>query len=262
MVTLKEKYSFFYMKNIFLDESCVTGNQVIIQGDSYHYLRNVRRIKKETRFDAIIGKKRFKLAVKNIANKMIVCEILHQSILTPESTLKINVYQGLLKAGKMDLLVGKLSEMEVENLYPLKTERTVPVKSPGEEKRNRWLRIAREGSKISGSESVMTVHTPFKLGVIAERLHGDEKHHILIFDLATRARNIKEILETFSLIDDTVFHLFFGPEGGFSPKELKLLVMRGGIPVKMGGFVLKSETAAIVGTGFVSIFYANTKSSL
>jgi 16S rRNA (uracil1498-N3)-methyltransferase len=38
-----------------------------------------------------------------------------------------------------------------------------------------------------------------------------------------------------------------GPEGDFTPDELKLLLASGAIPVSLGPLVLRAETAAIWG---------------
>ena len=45
-------------------------------------------------------------------------------------------------------------------------------------------------------------------------------------------------------------------QGSFSLQEVEYAAGCGGILVSMGPFVLKSDTAAIVGTGFVRLYYA------
>jgi 16S rRNA (uracil1498-N3)-methyltransferase len=45
--------------------------------------------------------------------------------------------------------------------------------------------------------------------------------------------------------------IFVGPEGGFSPREVELAIQKGCLPATIGNNILRTETAAIVGTALV-----------
>lgn len=244
------------MKNIFLDAGCLKDNRVYIGGRNYHYLKNVRRVKKGNSLEAVIGQNKYKLVVTDIVQKKLVCDIVRRRKVNIKREARICVYQGLLKSGKMDFVVSKLSELGVEALFPLITGRTVPIINDGEKRRDRWCRIAREGSKVAGSEMIMEVKPAVELDEIKSILKIDENQNVLVFSTSGPGCHIKSFLDSIDYSDDMRFHLFFGPEGGFSANEIKTIAEVSGIPVSMGNFVLKSETAAIVGSGFIRLYYS------
>ena len=56
-------------------------------------------------------------------------------------------------------------------------------------------------------------------------------------------RSIREILETDGGVKDIT--ILVGPEGDFSPEEVKLALEHGYIPVHLGPSRLRTETAAV-----------------
>ena len=247
------------MKNIFLDPDCLCGDKVIISDENYHYLKNVRRVKEGNTLDAVIGDRKYHLIVKKLNNKSLECEIVNGRKIRYENTVHIQVFQGLLKAKKMDLVVSKLSEIGVEELYPLYTSRTVPVLNQSSNRLERWHKIAIEGSKISGNETVMQIKDPVDINGIRNTLKSEvdpaEVQHVLIlFSAVHKGCHIKQLLDSLNFSDKRMFSLFFGPEGGFSRNEIESILDIGGVQVSMGELVMRSETAAIVGTGFVRLY--------
>lgn len=244
------------MKNLFLDAGCIIDNRVYIGGRNYHYLKNVRRVKKGNRLDAVIGQNKYELVVTDIVQKKLVCDIIRRRKVNIKRHARICVYQGLLKSGKMDFIVSKLSELGVEELFPLKTCRTVPIINACEKRRDRWCRIAQESSKVSGSEMIMEIKPAVEFAEIKSSLKIDESQNVILFSTSGSSFHIKSLLDSIDFSGDMKFHLFFGPEGGFSADEINVISELNGISVSMGNFVLKSETAAIVGTGFIRLYYS------
>lgn len=243
------------MRNIFLDISSLRGDKVYIDGETCHYLKNVRRIERGTRLSAIIGRTKYSLAVNDISRRFIVCDIVSRDQTKDTQCLRIHVYQGILRPNKMDLVVAKLGEMGIHELFPLKTERTVPRGGVNPSRLIRWSKLAREGAKISGQERIMRVHPPIMLSEIEECLEVEEGEVIFFFSTEIPASPIREVLDSLHYSKRKVFHLIYGPEGGFSEKEVRHILSLKAIPVSLGSLVLRSETAAIVGSGFLRFYY-------
>ncbi|UCB46271.1 MAG: RsmE family RNA methyltransferase [Spirochaetota bacterium] len=243
------------MKNLFLDSTCLQGKRVVINGDQFHYLKNVRRLQEGSKLETIIGNKRYSLVVSSITKSRIICEIAAQRDIQSNGWVPIYVYQGLLKSTKMDLVVSKLSELGVSEFFPMKTERAIPEINTGIERINRWKRLATEGTKVSGFEKTMTIHAPVRFDRLENIIRQED--HILFFSTLTRGNHIKNILESNRFAYNNSFHLLFGPEGGFSEDEIKMLLHLNATPVTLGDFVLKSETASIVATGFIRLYYSD-----
>lgn len=251
------------MKNIFLDMSCLRGDRVVVEGGYFHYLAHVRRLKQGSRISAVIGQWRYDLAVSEVGASALYFDILESRRTAGSSPIAIHVYLGLLKANRLDFAVAKLSELGVHELVLLETERTVhgsPI-SPG--RMGRWGRLVREGAKVSGIERLMELRGPVPLPGIdcfpgaavrpAPRKVG-KGESVLVFCADARHRHVREVLDTLPTGETDRYDLFFGPEGGFSDGEIEMLVGIGGITVSMGDFVLRSETAAVVGAGFVRVY--------
>jgi 16S rRNA (uracil1498-N3)-methyltransferase len=243
------------MKNLFLQSDSLQDRKVVIQKENYHYLKNVRRIQKGDLLDAVIDRTCYRLEVSSILDTRIECRILKQRAARNQNAVKISVYQGLLKVRKMDLVIAKLGEMEVNRFQPLITERTIP-RDLGENRMHRWVKLAQEGAKITGSESIMRIAGPSRLDEVLKNLKKAENTVIIIFNTEYVQFQLRTYLESLEPKGGLHIHLFFGPEGGFSDREMGLAAALNAVPVTMGPSILKSETASIVGTGFIRLFFS------
>ena len=243
------------MRNIVLDPECIENNRVVVEGDLCHYLKDVRRIREGSRIDAVIGRKLYSLVVSRILKGKIVFGVEHTRDVR-DKCVPISVYQGLLKSKKMDLAVSKLGEIGVGNFFPLKTERSIPEINLEGEKLVRWRRLAREGAKISGIEDVMRIHDPIRFSDVGRILGRAKGGTVLLFSTREPGHHLKSFLDTLDKDGAACFHLFFGPEGGFSDDEVNAIIGGGGVPITMGDFIMKAETASIIGAGFIRIFFS------
>jgi 16S rRNA (uracil1498-N3)-methyltransferase len=240
------------MKNLFLSPQCLQNGRVIIEGDTSHYLIRVRRIRKDEALCAVIGDRHYDLRVSSVERGRVICTIEHERGVE-EHDPSIVVYQALLKQRKMELAVVKLAELGVRSLVPLVTDRSVPEDS-SEGRVKRWRKLAAEGAKVSGTEHLMEIDGARRLIDVLKGLNKDENGVIILFCTGDTQFHVKQFLSSVPEERMRRFHLFFGPEGGFSDREVELVKSMGGVAVTMGALVLRSETAAVVGTGFVRLF--------
>ena len=139
----------------------------------------------------------------------------------------ITVLLGALKGPRMDWAVEKLSELGVERIVPLVASRSV---APPRVERLR--RIARESARQCGRARLLEVTEPIVPGE-AELPDG----LTILLD-----RGGPALREVFS--ESNRVCLAIGPEGGFSAEETRGFEGRGARPARLGGLVLRSETAA------------------
>jgi 16S rRNA (uracil1498-N3)-methyltransferase len=250
------------MKNIFLEESCLRSDGVVVDGGYFHYLAHVRRLKRGNRVSAVIGGRAYDLAVRDVGDDAIAFDVLESRRAAKRSGCEIRVFLALLKANKLDYAVARLSELGVSELTLLVTERSVRSASTGADRMKRWARLAREGAKVSGVERLMKLRGPVLLpaagsdppggqsGFPGERGMADAT---LVFCPGSAHRHVRECLQPPLSGKFARYDLFFGPEGGFTDREIETLAGIGVVTVTMGDFVLRSETAAVVGAGFVRV---------
>ena len=161
---------------------------------------------------------------------------------------RLTICPGLLKAAAMDLVVTKLTELMADRIQPFVSERSV-ARFTGDEKVERWQRLAGQALKQCGAPRLPRVYPPLDLadllatpGPEAARLmlYEDEGEATLAGALAA-GRGAAEIW------------LAVGPEGGFSPAEADLARRRGWTTCGLPGATLRAETASLVGAALVRL---------
>jgi 16S rRNA (uracil1498-N3)-methyltransferase len=133
-------------------------------------------------------------------------------------------------------MIDMLSQLGVAVIVPLSCERSAAKPKPSSGAR--WRRIAIEACKQSRNPYVPDISEPVS---VDDSLTGVEESDSVLYaepggdkmgtGLSARGR----------------LRLYIGPEGGFTERELILLMEHGARPVALGGNILRVETAAVAG---------------
>jgi 16S rRNA (uracil1498-N3)-methyltransferase len=162
----------------------------------------------------------------------------------PESRLNLSLGVALLKHEKFDLVVQKATELGVNRIIPVTSERAdVRPRSDDQagKRVSRWQRIALEATKQSGRARVPEVAAPVSFASFAQ--HEIEADRALMF--AERAGQSLEIVcESFTSPLASLVALI-GPEGGWTDAEIEIARESGWGIVTLGGRIMRAETAAI-----------------
>lgn len=241
------------MHRVLIDPHNVTGATAVLDDPKQlHHLRAVLRLKAGDRVCCFDGQgaehagtishlTRARMAVR-------LDQRLAASPLTPRVKggargLTLWLAQALIKAPRFDWLIQKATELGVNRLSPIMTERTVIrlTDAQGRRKRERWRRIAEAASKQCGRADVPSIDPPQSLRILLPLL-GDVPL-VLIPTLEVAARPFRDVLEGSRAAGDVA--VLIGPEGDFSPAEVAAAVKAGAQPVSLGRLTLRSETAAL-----------------
>jgi len=152
---------------------------------------------------------------------------------------KLTLFQCLPKAGKMETIIQKCTELGMNTLVPTLSARCVI--QPGrdyEKKLQRYRKVAREAA--------MQSHR----GLIPEVLPLVElkKADLSIFDTVyvayegEREQSLKNVMAD---RPGRRIALFVGPEGGFETDEVENLLKKGAKAVSLGPRILRTETAGM-----------------
>jgi len=158
--------------------------------------------------------------------------------------LVIQMTVAVLKRRTMDWMIEKLSELGVNTLAPLLTQRCVGRNDilASDPPPQRWERLAVAAAKQCGRNRPMKILPP-------ERF--DQWHpHVEQRFFRAFAHPVKDALPLTEWLvncpaEATVVELAIGPEGGFTNEEAALLKEAGYQPVALGGLILRAETASI-----------------
>lgn len=223
----------------------------ILDKEESHHLVTVLRIGKGNCVFAIDGKgNRWECRAEDAASKkhVVLKVIKHEHI--PKHGPKITLLQAIAKGKHFEELIRHSTELGIDCIVPLETERTEVhiIDKKEERKHEKWQNILKEACKQSGN-----THLPHLANVENYKNFFTKTHQIfsenclcLIASLEPDAMPIKQVFEeqlkTRASIDDIVW--LIGPEGDFTEDEYNTARQSGFIPVSLTENVLRVETAA------------------
>lgn len=238
------------MRRFFIEEKDIKENQITIKGDEARHIAQVLRLEEKDKIKVFTGGGREYLTeIIQVNKKEVIGRILEESRLDTEPPIEITLLQGLPKSDKMDFIVQKVTELGVKRIIPVITQRTV-VKLNEEKaraRRNRWQRIALEAAKQSGRAIIPEVDA---ITTFVQSLSNISEENLnLIPWEEEETTSLKKVLKhPTSHISHPTSHItvFIGPEGGFTPEEVRAAKKKGAIPVSLGPRLLRTETAGLV----------------
>ncbi len=159
-----------------------------------------------------------------------------------EPAVRIAVAQAIPRGQKMDYIVEKLTELGVHTVMPFNSQRSV-VTNVGENKVERWRRIAKTAAQQCGRRHVLSVAGPLRWKNLMDQFLGYDRT-LLPWEVAAQTplqRKLPRLLKDVSTV-----LIVIGPEGGFSHDEIDEAVKLGAKTISLGARIFRTETAALV----------------
>tara|TARA_Y100000588_G_scaffold388320_1_gene488250 strand:- start:639 stop:1376 length:738 start_codon:yes stop_codon:yes gene_type:complete len=214
---------------------------VRLQGEESRHLSRVLRVGRGSHVEILNGFGAIlRTEVVEVNRRIVTLKILETvEVEKPPITFEIGV--SLPKGGRMDAIVRQLTELGVSFVSPLFSEHgdVVNVEHRVDAKMGKWSRIATEACKQSGNPWLPVIRKPRPFSQWVQELPVDGVR--LIGCLGPDAVSVSSHLN--SSENNVAFAI--GPEGGFSEAEEMLARNSGFVPVRLGSYTLKVETAAI-----------------
>lgn len=217
----------------------INRDQLTVEGEEFAHLTHVMRKKIGDAITVVDGKGHaYTTTIVAISNRSALCTIGAHHNRLHEADVDVTIAVGLLKnASKYDFLVEKVTEIGVNSIVPLLTERTIPRHA----RTDRWQKLALAAMKQSGRCTLPAVYPVISfLDFLAKRSDADLKL------LPTEATGMPPIHQAVAHRPLRSVLLCIGPEGGFTDGEVGLAREHGFLPVSLGTRRLRTETAAIV----------------
>jgi len=166
-----------------------------------------------------------------------------------ESALSLMLALGLPRPGIMDLVVQKVTELGVNEIVPVRTERAQSWLAGEKDltRIKRWGRIAQEAARQSGRNMVPRI---WPLTDFRQLLQQTVDTELKLFCWEEEEKeNLRQVLEGKGRARQAC--VLIGPEGGFSSKEAEEAASAGFQSISLGRRILRTETAAIVVIGLI-----------
>jgi 16S rRNA (uracil1498-N3)-methyltransferase len=225
------------ISRIFVDIDLRVEKPIILPEEITHYLKNVLRLKNGEQVIVFNGRGGEYSGVIEINKKNIILNIEQFDPIERESLLQITLAQAISHAEHFEFALQKATELGVQRIFPLLTERTQGVDSQRLDKKIiRWNNILRSACEQSGRNKLPILEMPQTLETWVETQTQGTK----LFLEPTAEKTFATLLQI-----EMPLILVIGSEGGFSPQEIKLLKTAGFIGIRVGARILRTETAAI-----------------
>lgn len=151
-----------------------------------------------------------------------------------EASLRITLAVALLKGDKLSEVVRRGTELGVVRFVPFVSARC-DVRELSVNKLGRLRRVAQEAAKQSGRSVVPEVADVEKLSAL--RLEP--------FTLVAQPGAPVSLSQKLAQAEPDAITVVTGPEGGLSDEEVCTLLERGAQAVRLGGRILRAETAPV-----------------
>ncbi|MBR0289386.1 MAG: 16S rRNA (uracil(1498)-N(3))-methyltransferase [Selenomonadaceae bacterium] len=231
------------MKRIFLED--VSGAEVTISGNDANHLARSLRARRGDKITAVDGAgncavlelidfDKEKIKARRVSDiRQIVAE------------KKIILADCLPKQNRFDNIIEKATELGVEKIEPLISERTIarPGGQRTQSKLERWRRIAKESAEQCARDTIPEIENICELDEWLKKITPLDEDTFLLF--CWEGEQDTTVREVLSVNKDKNIIVLIGPEGGFSEREVFAIKAAGGISVTLGKRILKTDTAAI-----------------
>ncbi len=232
------------MHRCYVPSTDISSDTIRIRAPERHHLLNVLRLKAGDDVQVFDGEGNSYIArLKDTESPLVIASIRNRQFHPPIAP-RITLFQAIPKSDKMDLIVQKTTEIGVDEIVPMISERSIPKRGEDaqQKRQNRWERIAIEASKQCGRTRFPKLVQSRRIDECLEQAKNCELSLLLWEN--EEERQMKEILRNHRHVES--MGVFIGPEGGFSDAEVKNAIEGGCLPATFGDNTLRTETAAIV----------------
>ena len=244
------------MNRFFVDQSAINGTSIsITDRDDIKHITKVLRMDIDEIVE-ISDTSQFEYVAKitSIFHDQINLTAVEKTDFIREPFIKIGLFQGMPKQGKMESIIQKSVELGANKIIPVYTERSVPQdKGNSKNKIERWQKVSDEAAKQCKRGILPYVSVPVTFAQLINELEFYD--HIIFPYENEKGNTIKDALLKIKKLNKKAVEqdilgssgnniaIIIGPEGGFSKYEADKLVEIGAFCVSLGKTILRTETA-------------------
>lgn len=216
----------------------INNDKVILEDSDYHHIKNVMKMKTDDNIEVVFESRLYlcNLEIKDNISVKIIKELQNNA----EKNIEINLIVPVLKETKMDIILQKSTELGVNKITPIITERSIVKIDQNNscKKLLRWQKICKEASEQSKRVDVPKIEKVSKLKDL-KKLDGLN----LICSTTESNNSIRIALQKNKNCDK--INIVIGPEGGLTQSEEDYLEGIGFEKVTLGSRILRVETVPL-----------------
>lgn len=221
----------------------------ILQPDDLYHIKTVMRMNEHDKIQVVYENRVYLCCLENV-KKNIQIKIDSELQVNENSMPKVTLLIPFLKEQKIDFILQKSTELGVDSILFIETERSIIKYEKGklDKKLERWKKICKEASEQSFRVNIPTI----KILENKEQIQG-LKGINLICSTTERNKNIHFVLKSIPTCDR--INVVIGPEGGFSELEGRKWNEMGFKSISLGNRILRVETVPIYLLSVINFYY-------
>ncbi len=222
---------------LYVPQALPLEEMIVLDQEATHHVGTVLRLRKGDLLCLFNGEpyEYFGIITEQTPKKITV-QIQKRLAKNQGCPLAIHLGQSIVKGHKMDFVMQKATELGVQSITPLLTERCMALESERlEKKQAHWQKILIHAAEQCGRTEIPTLEKPIRLYTWIDQ--RTENTRLLLDPEASRGIEQKMIAQSASLL--------IGPEGGLSSTEKDYAIAKGFEGLQLGPRILRTETAAL-----------------
>ncbi len=237
------------MAKFFVKTNQIENNKIIILDEDVNHIKNVLRMEIGDKIQIcnLETSENYSCKIENLTEKEIKCDIIEKLESKAESNVHINIFQGLPKADKMELIIQKCTEIGAAEFTPVNLKRCIVKLDSKDEKKKieRWQKIAEVAAKQSKRDIVPKINIIKNLNEVCNLI---SKYDIVLVAYEEEKQNKlqDELIKIKNINKNYNIAVVIGPEGGIEQEEIFKLKENGAKIITLGNRILRTETAPIV----------------
>jgi 16S rRNA (uracil1498-N3)-methyltransferase len=241
------------------------GSSVKLPDFEATHIRKSLRLQKGAEIYLFNGVKEFKAQLTLVTHEVVMARIISQEINEKsinENSVELVLFQALTKAASFELILEKATELGVSKILPFESEYSVVKTEKVLKKTERWNKIVLSACKQAERVGIPEVIESTNFQNIFNAAINEGIKDLIVFTLPRE--KVKEIVnlipikQTLESINSEKIGIIIGPEGGFSPGELKFATEQKELDIHFSiltNNVLKAETAAIAALAIIDYHF-------
>lgn len=241
------------MPKFFVKSEQINNKKITIIGEDVNHIKNVLRLKIDDNIQVcnVDTSINYTCGISKINNESIECIIFNEAKSNCESNIQVDIFQGLPKADKMELIIQKSVELGASEIIPVEMKRcVVKIDEKSKQKKiERWQKISEVAAKQSGRDIVPKINNIVNIKSICNSIN---KYDIVLLAYENEKENtLKNELIKLKGKNNLKIGIIIGPEGGIDEQEVNMLKQAGAKIITLGNRILRTETVALVVTGII-----------
>ena len=222
----------------YLRDSKIEGNTILAEGELFHHLKNVLRIRKGEELSLFNDENIFQVKVKDIEKDSLTLQI--ENRLPPKSIKKpFQIAQAAIEKNELELAIRLIVSTGVKKIFVFRGERSdTKITAAYMERLNEIALNTAEQSEVCLVPKIEYFKT------LEDLLNSDELNENLFVLSPNGKYSLKDVANATNKNAETTF--FVGPEGGFSEKEINTLKNRNAKEVAIKSGIFRSQFAGVV----------------